>query len=148
MADEEKERFTRLVEQVLQNEGCELADVALSRYKSSTTARLFVYAVNSLTLDQCAHLSRIIGDAVEGTELFERGYTLEVSSPGLDRPLTTARDFRYRIGETIRIEFVDPQRKKVTGVLVGMNGEKVQIRTSEADTEIALSEIDKARIVF
>ena len=148
MADDEKELFTRLVEKVLHDEGLELADIVLSRYKSSTTARLFVYAVGGLTLEQCSHLSRVIGDAVEGTELFERGYTLEVSSPGLDRPLTTARDFRYRIGEMVRVEFVDPKRKKIVGELVGVNGEAVEISVNETRIELALSEIDKARIVF
>ncbi|MCM2272032.1 MAG: ribosome maturation factor RimP, partial [candidate division Zixibacteria bacterium] len=88
------------------------------------------------------------GEVIDGTDLFERGYTLEVSSPGLDRPLTTARDFRFRIGETVKIGFVDPKRKAVTAEIISTTGDAVVFRNATGEFTLPLVEIDKAKIVF
>ncbi len=85
---------------------------------------------------------------IDGTDLFEGGYTLEVSSPGLDRPLTTARDFRYRIGETVKIEFVDPKRKAVTAEIVSATEDPVEFRNADGEFTLPLVEIERAKIVF
>src|SRR5210317_1087543 len=102
-----KDQIIELIERPLAEEGAELADITLSQYKSSATLRLFVYSEVGTSLDECARLSRLVGDLIDGTDLLESGYTLEVSSPGLDRPLKTARDFRFRIGEKVRLEFAE-----------------------------------------
>lgn len=137
-----------LIEGPLSLEGCEVADLSLSRYKSSVTLKVYVYASDGVTIDRCARLSRIIGDVIDGTDMFAGGYTLEVSSPGLSRPLTTARDFRYRTGETVAVTFVDPERKPLTAEIVSADEESVQLRNSEQTFSVPLSDIEKAKIVF
>ena len=149
MVDTLKERVIELVTAPLVAEGCELADMALSRYHTSVLLRFYVYANGgSPTLDQCAHLSRVIGTVIDGTDLFESGYTLEVSSPGLERPLTAARDYKYRVGETVRIEFVDHKRKKQTAEILGVTEDRVEFRDENGSFSIPLVEIERARIVF
>ncbi len=148
MSEDLKERIARLIEPPLAAEGCELAEVLLSRYKSSVTLRVFVYAENGPTLEQCSHLSQMVGDVIDGTELFPGGYTLEVSSPGLDRPLKTSRDFKYRVGETVKIDFVDPKRKKITAEIVSADTDRVVLRDDNETYTVGLAEIEKARIVY
>ncbi|PWB75972.1 hypothetical protein C3F09_01555 [candidate division GN15 bacterium] len=149
MTDALKQQVMDLVTAPLTAEGYELADMALSRYHTNVLLRLYVYAKGGgPTLEQCAHLSRVIGDVIDGTDLFEQGYTLEVSSPGLERPLTTARDYTYRIGETVRIEFVDRKRKKQTAEILGVTEDRVEFRDENGSFSIPLSEIERARIVF
>ncbi len=149
MTDALKQQVIELVTGPLTAEGYELADLALSRYHTSVLVRLYVYGENgSPTLDQCAHLSRVVGDVIDGTELFEKGYTLEVSSPGLERPLTTARDYKHRVGETVRIEFVDRKRKKQTAEILGVTEDRVEFRDENSSFSIPLEEIERARIVF
>jgi ribosome maturation factor RimP len=148
MIDEVKQQVRELVEQPLLREGCEIVDIVLSRYKNRWTLKLFVFSQRGTTIDECARISQIVGDIIDGTDLFETGYTLEVSSPGLDRPLTTARDFKYRVGETVTIDFVDPRRKKLKAEIVAASDTEIQVRNSSGVFTLGLDEIDKATIVF
>ena len=148
MAEDLKQKVLDLIERPLQAEGCEIADMALSRYRTSVTVRLYVYCEQGPTLEKCAHLSHVVGDVIDGTNLFEGGYTLEVSSPGLDRPLKTARDFRFRVGETVRIAFVDSKRKSVTAEIVSATEDQVEFRTGDTIVVVPLAEIERAKIVF
>ena len=148
MGDEVKQQIAALIEQPLAAEGCELAELLVSRYKNNVTVRLFVYSENGPTVAQCSHLSTVVGSVLDGTELFPGGYTLEVSSPGLDRPLKTARDFKYRVGETVRLEFVDPKRKKITAEIVSAEEDSVAFKDDTGTLVIPLVEIERARIVF
>ena len=130
------------------DEGCELADVVLSRYKNNSTLKIFVYSANGVNIDECARLSRIVGEVIDDTDLFESGYTLEVSSPGLDRPLKTSRDFKYRVGETVRIHFADPKRKTLTAEILSAEENSVALKDENETYEIALADIEKAKIIY
>ena len=148
MLDELKQKITELVEKPLAEEGCELVEVVLSRYKKSSTVRLFVYSRNGTTIDECARISRIVGHLIDGTDYFESGYTLEVSSPGLDRPLTTSRDFRFRVGETVSVEFQDQSRKKLTAEIVAADDDDVEFRNESGEFKVNLRDIARAKIIF
>jgi ribosome maturation factor RimP len=144
----EKEQLIALLEPLLEGEGCELADLVTSKYKSSTTVRVFVYSNDGVSLDRCADLSTLIGDMIDGTSLFGSGYTLEVSSPGLTRPLSTERDFRFRIGERVSVSFVDRKRKKLTAEIVGTEAGQVRFKDDSGEHDVPLSEIESAKIQF
>jgi len=149
VADEKlKEEILETLEKPLGQEGAEVASMALSRYKHTTTLRFFVYSSHGANLAECARLSRVIGDVIDGTDWFPNGYTLEVSSPGLDRPLEEARDFKYRIGETVRVEFVDSKRKKLEAEIVSAGDSEVEFRHEDELLYIPLAEIKRAKIVF
>ena len=146
--DELKAQVIAILEEPLRRERSELVDVALSRYKNNWTLRLFVYSEQGTTFEECARLSKIVGGIIDGTDYFESGYTLEVSSPGLDRPLTTATDFKFRRGETVRIEFVDRSRKKVTGEILDVSDDSVIFAGDSEQFTVRLDEIEKAKIIF
>ena len=137
-----------MIKQPLLDQGFDIADVVLSRFKNTATLRVFVYSKGGVTVDECAQVSRLIGDVIGGTDLLEASYTLEVSSPGLDRPLSTARDFEYRIGETVRIEFVDPERKKETAQIVAVSTDTVEFKSDSGAFSLNLAEIKEAKILF
>lgn len=137
-----------MIEKPLRQERCEIVDLLLSRYRNNWTLKLFIFSEGGTTIDECARISRIVGDVIDGTSLFESGYTLEVSSPGLDRPLETARDFMYRIGETVIIEFEDPLKKQEKAVILSVTDSDVQFKNSTGVFTIGLAEIKKATIVF
>ena len=148
MIDKLKDRIIELIEKPLSEEGAELADVALSRYKSATTLRLFIYSDRSVSVDECSRLSRLVGDLIDGTDLLSSGYTLEVSSPGLDRPLTTARDFKFRVGETVRLEFVEKGQKRLTAEIVAASDKQIELKNESGLISFGLDEIKQAKIVF
>ena len=143
-----KEKIGSLIEGPLRSEGCEIVDIVVSHYKSNTTVRVFIYSEHGTTIDECARLSRIIGDLIDGTDWFESRYTLEVSSPGLDRPLKDARDFKYRTGETVRIQFANGSRKEMTAEIMDVSDGEVRVRHDAETVTIPLSEITQARIVL
>lgn len=148
MSEDIKQQVIDLIQKPLRQEGSELVDIVLSRYRNNWRLRLFIFSDNGTTIDQCARISRIVRDIFEGTTLFESGFTLEVSSPGLDRPLTTARDFKHRVGETVRIKFVDPQVKEGTAEIVSATDSEVQFKNGTGVFTVGLAEIEKATIIF
>jgi ribosome maturation factor RimP len=147
MKVDDKQMVSGLLEGPLREQRYELADVVVSRYRTAVTVRLFVYGENGVTIDECARLSRLAGDIIDGAELFENGYALEVSSPGLDRPLLTLRDYRYRIGETVRVEFRDGNRK-LTGEIVAVYDDRVEFKVDNEVITLDLAEVKQAQIVF
>jgi len=148
MVERVRQQVIDLIEKPLLHEGCELVDVVLSRYRNNWTLRLFVFSERGTTIDECARLSAVVGDIIDGTDMFEPGYTLEVSSPGLDRPLTSARDFKYRTGEMVKIEFVNSRNKRNSAEIVSVNDQEVQFRDKDGLYTVPLEEIVKATIVF
>ena len=143
-----KDEIVKFLEAPLRELGVEIADLNLSVYKNETTLKLFVYTQNGVTLAECAKISRAVGDIFEETDYFEDGYMLEVSSPGLDRPLTKIADFKYRIGENVKVEFVDKKRKKITAKIFTVNGEEVVFLDNENKILVPIAEIAKGKIIF
>ena len=132
-----------LLENTLPGLGYELVDVELMR---NGGLRVFIDQPNGITLDDCVavsnHLTRLF--AVEDVD-YDR---LEVSSPGLDRPLKKEADFVRFVGERARIKTRLPleTRKNFIGVLKGVAGDKVEIEVDGKVFEIPFSSIDKARL--
>jgi ribosome maturation factor RimP len=148
MGQNDKEQLAKVLEPPLAGLGFELVDVVVSRYRANVAIRVFVYGEQGVSVGDCARLSRVIGEVIEGTEMFPDGYTLEVSSPGLDRPLATARDFRRRVGETVRVSFVDSGRKQITAEILGVTDEVVEFSGDTGPVRIPVAEISQAKIVF
>jgi ribosome maturation factor RimP len=148
MGQNDKEQLAKVLEPHLAGLGYELVEVIVSRYRANVTVRVFVYGEQGVTVGDCARLARVIGDLIEGTGMFPGGYALEVSSPGLDRPLTTAGDFRRRVGETVRVSFVDSGRKQFTAEIIGVSDEVVEFSGDTGEVRVPVAEIAQAKIVF
>ena len=126
--------------------GYELVDVQASN--GGRLLRLFIDKPGGVTLDDCAaisrHLTRVL--AVEGID-YER---LEVSSPGLDRPLRKERDFARFAGQKAEVRMRTPDatgRRKFVGVLRGAQAGQVSLETEGNLVALALDDVDKARLV-
>lgn len=137
-----------LIRQPIEAEGFDLIELKLVRYKSSTRVRVFVDSDNGVKLDDCAHLSRIIETALDAAGVLRNDYMLEVSSPGLDRPLQTNKDFRRRVGESVRIFFDDAGRSPMEGELVGADETSIELLIDNAREKIDLAGIRMGKILF
>lgn len=125
-----------------------MADLVLSRYKNNLTLRLFVYSQSGPGIDECTRLSRIVGGAIDEADFLDSGYALEVSSPGLDRPLKTERDFRYRQGEEVRVTFVDKEKQKLTARILAVSSTHVDLKNESGTISLCLTDVEQAKIVF
>jgi ribosome maturation factor RimP len=139
-------RLENVVEPAVTGMGYELVDVQASN--GGRLLRLFIDKPGGVTLDDCAaisrHLTRVL--AVEGID-YER---LEVSSPGLDRPLRKAADFARFAGQKaeIRMRTPDPTgRRRFVGVLRGAESGRVSVELEGQTVALALDDVDRARLV-
>ena len=114
-------------------------------------------ATGQLLLDQCANLSHRISDRIDALEeagemLIAEAYRLEVSSPGIDRPLTRPKDFTTWAGHEVRIQLtapVDGNRKSLHGDLVGIEGDTVTLDDRKSGlVSFALADIHGAKLVL
>ena len=138
-------RIAAILKNTLDGLGYEMIDLELSR--TGALVRVFIDRPGGVDVGDCAivsnHLTRLL--AVEGVE-YER---LEVSSPGLDRPLKTVEDFRRFAGERAQVKMRLPLqgRKNFVGVLRGADAAGIQLEVDGALLSLDLSLIDKARLV-
>jgi len=129
--------LTSLIEPEAQALGLALVRVKMFGGKSDPTLQIMAERPDTrqLTIDDCADLSRRISDRLdeleaEGRDPIDHAYRLEVSSPGIDRPLTRLQDFEDWKSHEARINLVEPTedgRKQLTGHLLGIEGEQVSI---------------------
>jgi ribosome maturation factor RimP len=137
------EKITSLLEATLPGLGYELVYLELSR----GLVRVFIDRAGGVNVDDCAivsnHLSRLF--AVEAIE-YDR---LEISSPGLDRPLWRAEDFQRFSGERAQVKMRVPiaGRKNFTGVLRGVSHSELKLEVDGALVSLDLAQVDKARLV-
>jgi ribosome maturation factor RimP len=152
MLDDLKERIRQLAEPVAADEGFDLIHVECLKMHSGWIVRLYLDKENGVTLDDCALISNQLGDLLDIHDLFKGRYTLEVSSPGFDRPLSRDQDFlKYRgskvnIKTGLKVEGI----KNFHGILVDLieeNGQKVIIvELSGKKYRIPKAEIVKANL--
>lgn len=138
------EKIASLLEATLPGLGYEFVHLELS---GGGLVRVFIDRAGGVSVDDCAavsnHLTRLF--AVEAID-YER---LEVSSPGLDRPLRRAEDFRRFAGERAHVKMRVPVagRKNFTGVLRGVSDSQLELEVDGALVSLDLAQVDKARLV-
>jgi ribosome maturation factor RimP len=138
--------------------GFELVRVRLTGTGDERTLQVMAEdpATGQLVMAQCADLSRRISSAIDaveegGEELVEGAYNLEVSSPGIDRPLTRSKDYANWAGHEAKIALVDKieGRRRLSGDLVGIEGDMVTIDDKEAGRiSVRLDQIHSAQLVL
>ena len=144
--DDALDAVRALVEPVLAGASAELVEATLHRQGRQLVIRLLVDQVGGVTIQDCARLNRLVGQALDEADLIEEPYTLEVSSPGLDRPLVSKRDFERAIGEELDLELREPVhgRRQLTGQLLAVQPEAVVMITQAGNVTIPLTQIQRA----
>ncbi|NBX74371.1 MAG: ribosome maturation factor RimP [Alphaproteobacteria bacterium] len=150
-ADTTSQRIATLACPVAEGMGLQLVRVQMQGGKGSPVVQIMIErGTESPTIDDCANLSRALGPALDETDIFTGAYRLEVSSPGIDRPLTRPDDFNRFNGYEARIETAiahDGQRN-FTGRLLGLEGKNVHLRTDKGEVALPLAHIARAKLVL
>ncbi len=140
-----------LAETLAQESGLELVDLEFRREGRGWVLRLFIDKPGGVSLDDCAAVSRELGDQIDVEDLIPSRYTLEVSSPGLDRPLKKEEDFLKQIGKTIQLSTsapLDGQRFFMGKMMDYQKSGLLLLADKKKIWEIPVSLIAKARLVF
>ena len=112
-----RQQLEQLAEALVASEGMELVDLEYRRQGRRWMLRLFIDKDGGVTLDDCANISRELGDLLDVKDVIPQAYVLEVSSPGLNRRLRKKEDFSRFAGRKVRLRLVAPidGRKKNCG---------------------------------
>ena len=146
----ESQRLQDEVERIVTHEGLELVHLEFKTDGGEWVLRIYIDKPGGVTLDDCCGISREVGMILDVENLISHSYNLEVSSPGLNRPLKKLEDFRRFAGKLVRIKLKPEHqgRKKYRGRIAGVDGEEIIIDDdSEAQThKLPLTEIHSARL--
>jgi ribosome maturation factor RimP len=140
---------TALVEPVCAAAGLELVLAEFRREPAGRILRLYIDRPDGgVTLDDCTHISRQVTDLLDVSMADIGPYNLEVSSPGIDRPLVKPGDYNRFAGHLVRIWLHEPVdgRKKFKGTISAATDETVQIKTATETASFNFSQIDRARL--
>jgi ribosome maturation factor RimP len=143
-------RLTALIEPVVIDLELELVEVQFRREASGWVLRLIIDKEDGVSLDDCSAVSREVGRLLEVEDPIEHPYKLEVSSPGLERPLTKEKDylrFLHRKAKIKTREPIDNQRVFV-GTIKDLHNKVLTLRTDRGDIQLPIDIIAKARLVF
>lgn len=136
---------TEIIEPLLHAHGAELVELQLQPQKGRWLVRVFVDAEDGVSLEDCQLLSLEIGQVLDAEELIPSSYVLEVSSPGLDRPLRTPRDFRRQSQRLVTVLLRTPVsgQTRYTGRVAQVTDAALVLhRPPETPLEIPLLQID------
>ncbi|MDZ7264157.1 MAG: ribosome maturation factor RimP [candidate division KSB1 bacterium] len=143
-----KEKISALIAPIIAAHQVDLVDIELKGKPGQLVLRVYVDIVGGIGLDQCAAISRELSDVLDIADLIPGKYRLEVSSPGLDRPLKNARDFERNIGRQVRIKYrgQGDTVTSISGTIKAVTENQLLLEVNEQPQPIALSTIVLAKI--
>lgn len=141
---------TDFLEPILEDMGYELVDVAYGTRNGRWVLQVFMDKEGGVTIDDCARVSGEIGDLIDVRDIIPHEYVLEVSSPGLDRPLKKRKDFQRATGRKVKIRTIEPRegRRNFTGRLDRVEGDMITVLVDGAEVSLFLADVDKANVVY
>ena len=131
----------------LESDGYEIVELKCAMFRNSATIRLFIDKHSGITVEDCSRVSKTVRFLIGGSEIGYLNYTLEVSSPGLDRNLKTKKDFLRHLGKSVAINLSVPieQRYDFEGKISGADEQCVMIEIPEL-IQIPLEKISRAKL--
>jgi ribosome maturation factor RimP len=144
-----QDRLNALIEPLVESLGYELVLLEFSPQAKSSLLRLFIDCEDGIQLEDCERVSREVSALLDVEDPIRTAYHLEVSSPGLDRPLTKRAHFDRFVSQKARIELSLPQagQRRFVGQIRGTADLAVLLETDKGTLELAFSAIERARLV-
>lgn len=147
-----EQRIESIITSALLDKGFRVVRVQLQGSKGKTL-QIMIESLDGteITVDDCATVSRTVSVLLDVDDPIHESYTLEVSSPGMDRPLVKKDDFKRFAGSMVKIELYEPYegRLRFQGLLQGIDAEivKIELDPEKKVAEFGLSDIKKAKLI-
>ena len=148
MADTVAKRVAAVALQVLEEMGLELVEVQYRREQSGWLLRLIIDKQDGVSLEDCAAVSREISQLLDIEDFVDQAYNLEVSSPGLNRPLKSMADFERFTGRKAKIKTIEPIAGEhvFIGRIKKTEGETIILEIGRKEVTIPFSQVARARL--
>ncbi len=143
-------RLAEIIQPVIEGMGFELVRVRLMGKQYKTVQVMAERPTGGIEVDQCGAISTALSAVLDVEDPIEGEYTLEVSSPGIDRPLTRLKDFENWSGYEAKIEtgeLIDGQRR-FKGVLVGVEGDEVLVNIDQGTVGLKFEWLTDAKLIL
>lgn len=139
-----------LIESSLEGMGFELVEVEYLSSQGRWILRIYIDQEGGVTIDDCAQVSRELGDLIDVKDVIPHEYVLEISSPGLNRPLTKEKHLLGAIGKKIRVRMARPVegRRNFAGRLSDFRDETLYIEMDKGMVALPWPEVEKANLVY
>jgi ribosome maturation factor RimP len=139
----------RVLEPGIRALGFELVDIEYTTAGARNVLRIYIDHPEGITVDNCATVSRQVSAVLDVEDPIPEQYVLEVSSPGIDRPLVKREDFERYAGETVKVRMSEAVsgRKNFKGTLVGVEGGAVLVDVDKERYSLPMARIERARLV-
>ena len=137
-----------MVQPVIDQFSLELMDIEYTKEGKERYLRIYIDKEGGVTIDDCVDVTRELNKLIDKTDPIKESYILEVSSPGLDRPLKTERDFEKYKGQAVEVKLYKPLNgiKLFEGSLEGRTEEKIKIKNDHGDVlEFAGKDVSTVR---
>jgi ribosome maturation factor RimP len=143
-----RDQLIELLGPVVSGLGYELWELEYGTRPGGGLLRLYIDSPDGISVDDCARVSRAVSEALDAADPIQNEYTLEVSSPGLDRVLRTPEHFARFAGERVRLEMSQAVngRKRFAGRLTAVSGAEIALEMDGATVHLPIAGIHKARV--
>ncbi|BDH44466.1 ribosome maturation factor RimP [Salmonella enterica subsp. enterica serovar Choleraesuis] len=143
-----EQKLTEMITAPVEALGYELVGIEFVRGRTSTL-RIYIDSEDGITVDDCADVSHQVSAVMDVEDPITVAYHLEVSSPGLERPLFTAAHYERFLGEeaVVVLRMAVQNRRKWQGIIKAVEGEMITVTVDGKDETFALSNIQKANLV-
>lgn len=142
------ERIQQLAQGACEAQGADLVDVEVFRAGRRRIVRVYIGKAPAVSIEDCTQVSRQLGTLLDAENVLDNeAYTLEVSSPGIDRPFKSLRDWQRNVGRPVRLSTQQPIQGKnlLTGKLVSVTENSAVIETPAGPLEVLRSQVTQAR---
>jgi ribosome maturation factor RimP len=128
----------------------ELVEVEYRHESVGWVLRIFIDNEDGVTVNDCARMSHVVGDLLDTADVVPNAYNLEVSSPGLNRPLRKAKHFEEQVGHIVEVRTTEPLegRRNFKGVLRSFDVGIIKVDCDGKIFEIPMSFLDRARLKY
>jgi len=144
-----QDKLNGLLVPVVEALGCELWGLDYSTQARHATLRVYIEKEGGVGLEDCEKVSRQISSVMDVEDPISTQYTLEVSSPGIERPLYTLDHYKRSIGQVVAIKLSRKfeERKNIKGVIAGVESDEVIVQVGDEEYLLPIELIEKASIV-
>lgn len=151
MANSRQDKLTQLLRPAVEGLGYELVGIEHLPMGKHTVLRIYIDSPEGITVSDCSRVSHQVSGVLEVEEPIKGQFTLEVSSPGIDRPLFNFEQFEQFVGSKVKLKLYHAieGKRKIIGMIESVDGDDINIKEADTDDSIQLQidDIDKANII-
>ncbi len=142
-----KKEILEKIKKITENLGYLFIDMGFRGDSRNHILEIYIDNETGVTIDDCKNVSKAIGDMIEEDKLIESRYRLDVSSPGIDRPLKYIQQYKRNIGRSFELKLEDINTSKIEGKLLEIIGDELKFQIDKEEKVINIKNIKSAKVL-